>query len=331
MSAADTQQVNAIQYSRTGGPDVLQYTQVPLPAPRSGEVTVDIAAAGVNFIDIYQREGRYPMQLPAVAGSEGAGTVQAVGPDVTGVRVGDRVAWESLPGSYADAVTGPADRLVAVPEHVELKQAAAVPLQGFTAHYLARDSYRIQPGDTVLIHAGAGGVGLLLTQIAKILGATVISTVSTADKAELSSRAGADHVIVGYQNIPGTVRDLTDGTGVAAVYDGVGQATFDDSLASLATRGTLVLFGAASGPVAPVDPQRLNAAGSLFLTRPTLKDHVASRDELLRRADEVFGWIADGRLTVSIGAEYPLPDAARAQDDLAARRTTGKLLLIPEH
>lgn len=319
----------AITVSRTGGPEVLELGDVDVPGPAASQATVEIAAAGVNFIDIYQRQGVYQRELPYVPGSEGSGRVVAVGDGVTQLQVGDRVAWESLPGSYAAMVTGPADRLVPVPDAVPDEQAAALPLQGTTAHYLSHDSYPIQPGDTVLVHAGAGGVGLLLTQVAKIIGATVISTVSTPEKGELSSAVGADHVIVGYDDFAPTVRDLTDGMGVAAVYDGIGKDTFEGSLASLRRRGTMVLFGAASGQVPPFDLQRLNPLGSLSVTRPTAKDFVVTREELLARTDELFGWIAAEQLDLRIGATYPLAEAGRAHEDLAARRTTGKLLLIP--
>lgn len=319
----------AIQIERTGGPEVLTPTDIEVPLPGPGQATIEIAAAGVNFIDIYQRQGVYQRQLPYVPGSEGAGRVTAVGQGVELVKVGDRVAWESVPGSYAAAVTGPVDRLVPVPDGVTDEQAAALPLQGATAHYLARDSYPIRPGDTVLIHAGAGGVGLLLTQIAKILGATVITTVSTAEKGELSRAAGADHVIVGYDDFATTVKDLTDGQGVAAVYDGVGKDTFEGSLASLRRRGHLVLFGGSSGQVPPFDLQRLNPLGSLSVTRPTLKDFAVTREELTGRTDELFGWIAAGKLSLRVGARYPLEQAAKAHEDLAARLTTGKVLLIP--
>jgi len=324
--------IRAITVSSTGGPEVLQPAEIEVKGPGDGEVMVEIASTGVNFIDIYERQGVYRRDLPYVPGSEGAGRVIAVGPglpDDLGIAVGDRVAWESLPGSYAAAVTGPADRLIPVPDSVSDEQAAALPLQGITAHYLARDSYPIREGDAVLIHAGAGGVGQLLTQIAKILGATVITTVSTPDKAEASKASGADQVIVGYDDFPAAVRDLTGGAGVAAVYDGVGKDTFDGSLASLRRRGTMVLFGGSSGQVPPFDLQRLNAQGSLSITRPTLKHFTATRQELIDRTNELFGWIADGRLQVRIGASYPLADAARAHADLAGRRTTGKLLLKP--
>jgi NADPH2:quinone reductase len=322
----------AIQVSRTGGPEVLETVNITAAEPGPGQATVQVAAAGVNFIDIYQRTGIYPRDLPFVPGSEGAGRVTAIGAGVTealGIAVGDRVAWESLPGSYAGAVTGPADRLVPIPDTVPDDQAAGMPLQGVTAHYLARDCYPIEPGDPVLIHAGAGGVGLLLTQIAKILGGTVISTVSTQQKAELSTAAGADHVIVGYDDFPSVVRDLTNGDGVAAVYDGVGKDTFEGSITSIRRRGTMVLFGGASGQVPPFDLQRLNQLGSLSVTRPTIKDFAATRAELVARTDELFGWIADGRLQVRIGRSYPLAQAGTAHEDLAGRRTTGKLILLP--
>ena len=319
----------AIQVSAAGGPEVLVPARIEIADPGPGEALLEVAAAGVNFIDIYRRSGVYPMSYPYVPGTEGAGRVLAVGDGVTSVAVGDRVAWSDVPQSYASATVGPADRLVPVPDGVDDRQAAALPLQGLTAHYLATASYPIAVGDTVLIHAGAGGVGLLLTQIARILGARVITTVSTDDKAALSRAAGADEVLVGYQDFPRRVRELTGGAGVQAVYDGVGRDTFDGSLDSLARRGTLVLFGGSSGQVPPFDPQRLNRGGSLSLTRPTLGDFVVTRAELLERATDLFGWVADGRLTVRVGSTYPLADAGRAHDDLAGRRTTGKLLLLP--
>jgi NADPH2:quinone reductase len=319
----------AIRVTEVGGPEVLRVSEIDLPAPRPGQATVKVTAAGVNFIDIYRRSGVYPVPLPHIPGTEGAGVVEVVGEGVTDVAVGDRVAWADVADSYAGAVTAQADRLVPVPADVNDQQAAALPLQGMTAHYLAGDSYRIRPGDSVLIHAGAGGVGLLLTQIAKIRGARVITTVSTEAKAQLSEQAGADDVLIGYDDIPHRIRELTGGAGVQAVYDGVGKDTFDQSLDSLARRGFLVLFGGSSGQVPPVDPQRLNRGGSLSLTRPTLADFVTTRAELLARAAELFEWVGQGRLTVNIGGTYPLPDAGRAHEDLAGRRTTGKLLLLP--
>ncbi len=319
----------AIRVTEVGGPEVLRVSEIDLPAPRPGQATVKVTAAGVNFIDIYRRSGVYPVPLPHIPGTEGAGVVEVVGEGATDVAVGDRVAWADVADSYAGAVTAQADRLVPVPADVNDQQAAALPLQGMTAHYLAGDSYRIRPGDSVLIHAGAGGVGLLLTQIAKIRGARVITTVSTEAKAQLSEQAGADDVLIGYDDIPHRIRELTGGAGVQAVYDGVGKDTFDQSLDSLARRGFLVLFGGSSGQVPPVDPQRLNRGGSLSLTRPTLADFVTTRAELLARAAELFEWVGQGRLTVNIGGTYPLPDAGRAHEDLAGRRTTGKLLLLP--
>ncbi len=319
----------AIQVAAAGGPEVLVPTSVQIPPPGPGEALLEVTAAGVNFIDIYRRSGVYPMNYPYVPGTEGAGRVLAIGDGVAAVAVGDRVAWSDVQHSYASVTVGPVDRLIPVPDGVDDQQAAALPLQGLTAHYLATASYPVAPGDTVLVHAGAGGVGLLLTQIARILGARVITTVSTDDKAALSRTAGADEVLVGYAGFPERVRELTDGAGVQAVYDGVGLDTFDGSLECLARRGTLVLFGGSSGQVPPFDPQRLNRGGSLSLTRPTLVDFVVTRQELLGRADELFGWVADGRLQVRVGGSYPLADAGRAHEDLAGRRTTGKLLLLP--
>lgn len=319
----------AIQVSAAGGPEVLVPARIEVPDPGPGEVLLEVAAAGVNFVDIYRRSGVYPMTYPYVPGNEGAGRVLAVGSEVAAVAVGDRVAWSDVPHSYASATIGAADRLIPVPDTIDDAQAAALPLQGLTAHYLATASYPIAAGDTVLIHAGAGGMGLLLTQIARILGARVITTVSTDDKAVLSRDAGADEVLVGYQDFPQRVRELTGGAGVQAVYDGVGRDTFDGSLASLARRGSMVLFGGSSGQVPPFDPQRLNAGGSLSLTRPTLADFVVTRAELLARAEDLFGWISDGRLRVRVGGSYPLGGAGQAHADLAARRTTGKLLLLP--
>jgi len=321
--------ISAIQVRETGGPEQLEFTEIDTPEPGIGEVAVEVAAAGVNFIDIYHRQGVYPMPLPFVPGREGAGRVLALGPEVSGVAVGDRVAWLQVPASYAQVTVGPAERLIPVPDTVSDEQAAALALQGLTAQSLATDAYRIEPGDRVLIHAGAGGVGQLLTQIATHKGATVISTVSTPAKAELSKAAGAAEVLIGYDDFATRVRDLTDGRGVDAVYDGVGQTTFDGSLDALRVRGTMVLFGGASGQVPPFDIQRLNKGGSLKLTRPNVDHFVLERAELLDRAKDVFGWVAEGWLTVQVGGTYPLADAAQAQRDLAGRRTTGKLLLQP--
>jgi NADPH:quinone reductase len=308
--------------TRFGGPEVLELRDEPDPVAGPDDLVVEPEAIGVNYRDIYEREGRYGGETPLVAGVEGAGTV------VEGPSLGDRVAWLAARGSYAERVRVPAERAVPVPNGIPSETAAAVLLQGVTAHYLATSVYAVEPGDDVLIHAAAGGVGLLLTQIAKKKGARVIATTSGGEKAELARGAGADEVI-GYDGFGEQVRELTGGRGVAAAYDGVGRATFDESLSSVRTRGTMVLFGAASGPVPPFDPMRLEHEGSLFLTRPSLRHHTAEREDLLARAADVFAWIADGSLAVRIGARYPLERARQAQEDLAARRTAGKVLLIP--
>lgn len=327
--------MRAIIASAPGGPEVLSLTDVADPQPAADEVVVRVAAAGVNFIDTYRRSGSYAMPFPHVVGSEGAGVVEQVGAEVTGMAPGDRVAWSSAPGSYAELVAVKAAHALVVPPAVSDQVAAALPLQGMTAHYLVTSSFRVEPGTTVLLHAGAGGVGLLLTQLAVARGAHVISTVGSAEKEALARAAGASDVIRYRElsdltaELPALVRDLTNGRGVDAVYDSVGRDTFDASLASVSRRGTLVLFGASSGPVAPVDPQRLNAAGSVFLTRPKLDDHVADREELDWRASEVFGAVQDGTLDVRIGATYPLAHAAEAHRALESRSTTGKVLLLP--
>ena len=319
-----------IRITETGGPEVLRYTDLDPVRATEGTVLVDVAAAGVNYIDTYHREGAYPLPLPLVLGQEGAGTVREVGAGVTDFSPGDRVAWAAGPGSYAEQVAVPAAAAVRVPEGVADETAAAVMLQGLTAHYLVNSTYPVREGDTVLVHAAAGGVGLLLVQLAKARGARVLATVSTQDKADLARGAGADEVVrYTERDFAEAVAELTDGEGVAAVYDGVGRTTFDGSLASLRPRGTLVLFGAASGPVDPFDPQRLNAAGSVFLTRPSLGFYVATRDELEWRAGELFDAIAAGGLDVRIGGRYPLERARAAHEDLQGRKTTGKLLLTP--
>jgi NADPH2:quinone reductase len=322
--------MRAVVVERLGGPQVLSVAQWPDPVAGPGQVVARVAAAGVNFRDIYERTGigGYAAQLPFVSGAEGAGTVVAVGPEVTGLAVGDTVAWSNAPGSYAELVAVPAGGAVPVPAGVDLKVAAAVFLQGLTAHYLCRSTFEVRAGTVAVVHAAAGGVGLLLTQMIKRFGGTVVATTSGGRKAELARKAGADHV-VGYGDFVAAVGEATGGRGADVVYDGVGAATFEDSLLALRPRGMMVLYGGASGQVPPLDPQRLNSGGSLFLTRPTLHHYVASRDELLWRAGQLFEWIAAGELDVRIGGEYPLADAARAHDDLAARRTTGKLLLIP--
>ncbi len=298
------------------------------PAP--GEVTVRVAAAGVNFKDVYERQGLYPVQTPFVMGSEGAGTVESVGDGVP-LSPGDRVAWAQHLGSAAELVTLPAADVVPVPDALGLETAAAAMLQGLTAHYLVTSTYAVQPGDLVLAHAVAGGVGQLLVQLVKARGATLIGTASTSEKAAKATALGADHVIdyTRVDDLAAVVRELTDGAGVQVVYDGVGRTTFDASLASLRPRGTMVLYGAASGPVAPFEIQRLNSGGSLFLTRPTLAHHLATRDELEWRAGEVLGALADGSLQLEIGGRYPLDEAQAAYDALEGRATTGKLLLIP--
>jgi len=322
--------MRAIQIAQTGGPEVLQLAEVAKPEANSGEVLVHVAAAGLNFIDVYLREGRYPAPLPFIAGQEGAGVVVSVGTDVAGFNLGDHVAWSSTRGSYAEFVAVPVASLVKVPDGISLEDAAAVMAQGLTAHYLAMDTYAIKPGDTVLVHAGAGGVGLLLTQIAKLQGARVITTVSTEAKAELSRGAGADHAILyTEQNFAEEVKRMTAGELLPVVYDSVGKTTFEDSLKCLRPRGLMVLFGASSGAVPPFDLIRLSQIGSLYVTRPTMKDYLQTHEELQHRATELFGWMGRGKLHVRIGDRFPLAEAAEAHRALEGRRTTGKVLLIP--
>ncbi len=327
--------MRAIRATAAGGPDVLSLDEMPTPSPGPGEVLVRVAAAGVNFIDTYRRSGVYAMPFPHVVGSEGAGTVEALGDGVSELAVGDRVAWSAAPGSYAEQVVVPVRDAVPVPAGVDDDVAAALLLQGLTAHYLVTSTFPVTAGQDVLLHAGAGGVGLLLTQLAVERGARVITTVGSAAKETLSRAAGAAEVIRYTEmddvttQLPARVRELTDGAGVHTVFDGVGRDTFDASLASLRPRGGLALFGASSGPVPPVDPQRLNAAGSLFLTRPTLGHHVATRDELTWRAGELFAAVLAGTLDVRIGATFSLADAAEAHRALEGRATTGKVLLRP--
>jgi NADPH:quinone reductase len=322
--------MKAILVRETGGPEVLKYEDSPEPTPKPGEALVMISAAGVNFIDTYQRGGVYKIPLPFVLGQEGAGTVSALGADVEDLKVGDKVAWTGILGSYAEKIAVPAERLIALPAGLDVRQGAAMMLQGMTAHYLAYTTYPLKPGDTALIHAGAGGVGLLLTQIAKMRGARVITTVSTDEKARLSQEAGADHVVP-YTSVDfeEAVKRLTSGKGVNVVYDSVGQSTFAKSLNCLMPRGMLVLFGQSSGPVAPFDPQQLSQKGSLFLTRPTLVNYIKTRDELRQRGNDLIGWITSGRLKLRIKFEFPLKDAAEAHRALEGRKTTGKVLLIP--
>jgi NADPH2:quinone reductase len=326
--------MRAVQITAHGGPEVLEAVELPDPQPGPGELLVDVAVAGVNFIDTYNRSGAYPVDLPFVLGQEGAGRVAALGPgDTGGFAVGDRVVWANIFGGYAARAVVPADAAVAVPDAVPDDLAVGAFLQGMTAHFLVTDCAPAGAGDTVLVHAAAGGVGLLLTQLATARGARVLATASTDEKAALARAAGAAEVLLPGSTDDGDlaarVRHLTGGEGVAVAFDGVGRDTFDASLASVRRRGTLVLFGAASGPVPPVDPQRLNQAGSVYLTRPKLHDYTATRAELTARATAVFAAIGDGTLHVRIGHRYPLAQAAQAHRDLEGRRTTGKVLLVP--
>jgi NADPH:quinone reductase len=323
-----TEQMLAVRVHTPGGAEAMRVERVPVPRPGPGEALVRLEAAGVNFIDVYKRTGQYKVPLPATLGEEGAGVVAAVGDGVEEVRVGDRVAWASVLGAYAEYAVVPAARLVPLPAGVSAPHGAAVMLQGMTAHYLATSTYPLGEGDRCLVHAAAGGVGLLLVQIAKRRGAYVVGTAGSDEKAALARAAGADEVIVYTRDdFAAEVRRLTGGHGVQVVYDSVGKTTFLPGLDVLALRGMMVLFGQSSGPVAPLDPQVLNQKGSLFLTRPTLGHYVATRDELLRRAGELFAWIAAGELAVRVGAEFPLADAADAHRALEGRRTTGKVLL----
>lgn len=321
--------MRAIQIPRAGGADVLTPTELPDPAPAAGDVLVDVAVAGVNYIDTYQREGIYPMTYPYVPGLEGTGRVTAVGEDVTGVAVGDRVAWSDVLGSYAERIAVPAARTVPVPDGVSDDVAVAALLQGMTAWALVHRTYAVQPGDDVLVHAAAGGVGLLLTQLVTARGGRVLATVSSDEKEQLARAAGAAEVLRYGDDLAQRVRALTGGAGVAVAYDGVGASTFDASMDSLRTRGMLVLFGAASGPVPPVDPQRLNRGGSLYLTRPTLFHYVSTTEELRETAAAVYAAAADGTLDVRVGHRYALAAAGTAHEDIQSRRTTGKLILTP--
>lgn len=322
--------VKAIQVDQFGDVDQLRYEDAPLPEPRSGEVLVKVKATGLNFIEIYQRRGWYPQKLPFIPGSEFAGVVESVGQGVTDFQVGDRVATANGQGGYADYALAPAARLVKIPAAVSLEQAAAVMLQGMTAHYLARSTYPLQPGHTALIHAAAGGVGLLLVQIAKMCGAQVIATVSTQEKAALAREAGADSIILYDQlDFDEEVMRLTNRQGVEVVYDGVGKSTFAKGLNVLKPRGYMVLFGQSSGRVEPIDPQLLNQKGSLFLTRPTLGHYTLTRAELLQRASDLFDWLTSGKLKVRIDQTFPLAEATDAHTYIEKRATKGKVLLIP--
>ncbi|MFI5114548.1 MAG: quinone oxidoreductase family protein [Terriglobales bacterium] len=322
--------MKAIQVKQTGGPEVMEVVDLPVPQPKPSEAVIKILAAGVNFIDVYNREGRYKAPLPLVLGQEGAGVVSAVGSEVRGVAAGDRVAYTMTLGSYAEYAAVPADRLVKIPTGVSEREAAAAILQGMTAHYLAYDTYPLKKGETALIHAAAGGVGLLLVQMAHHIGARVIATVSTEEKAKLARVAGADDVILYTQSdFEAETKRLTGGKGVDVVYDSVGKTTFDKGLNLLRPRGMMVLYGGSSGAVAPMDPLVLTQKGSIFLTRPSLGHYVITAQELQQRASTVFGMVREGKLKLRIEHVYPLAQAQQAHRDLEGRKTTGKLLLLP--
>lgn len=322
--------MKAVRIHQFGGPEVLQYEEVPTPAPGPGQVLVKLAAAGLNFIDVYHRTGLYPNKLPYTMGLEGSGTVVAIGPQVTSFKAGEPVAYTGVPGVYAEYALVPAERLVHMPAGLNVKAGAAAMLQGMTAHYLAYSTYPLKPGDSCLIHAAAGGVGLLLAQMAKQCGAQVFGTVSSEEKAALAREAGADEVILyTRQDFEAEVKRLTNGHGVNVVYDSVGQTTFEKSLNCLKPLGCVVLFGQSSGPVAPFDPAILNAKGSLYLTRPSLFHYIADRASLEKRAGDVLGWTRSGKLKLRIELTFPLDDVAEAHRSLEGRKTTGKVLLIP--
>jgi NADPH2:quinone reductase len=322
--------MKAVRIHTPGGPEAMKLDDVPQPTPKDGEAVVKVDAAGLNYIDVYFRTGLYKAALPLTIGMEAGGTVAAVGASVTDVKVGDKVAYTGVPGAYAEYAVVPANRLVVLPSGLSTKQGAAMMLQGMTAHYLACSTYPLRSGDTCLVHAAAGGVGLLLCQIAKLRGARVIGTVSTEDKAKLARDAGADDVILyTKQDFVAEVKRLTNGKGLNVVYDAVGKDTFDKGFDCLVPRGMMVLYGQSSGPVGPFDLQTLNAKGSLFVTRPSLNHHIITREELLQRAGELGGWIRDGKLKLRMEFEFPLKDAAEAHRALEGRRTTGKVLLIP--
>ena len=324
--------MRAIEVAETGGPEVLNYVEKPKPTPGAGEVLIQADAIGVNYIDTYFRSGLYPRELPFVLGTEVCGTVAAVGDDVAAIKPGDRVVTANATGAYAEFCTAPADFVAYVPDGVQADSVASALLKGMTAHYLIKSVYAVQARDFILVHAGAGGVGLILTQWATSLGARVITTASSPEKAELSRQAGAIEVLDYPEDtaaFAATIRELTNGHGVAAAYHGGGKTTFDASLASLAVRGTLALFGASSGPVPPVDPQRLNAAGSVYLTRPNLGHFTRTSDEFAWRAGELLDAIADGSITITVGGHYPLAEAHRAHQDLQGRKTIGSIVLVP--
>ena len=322
--------MKAIRVTAPGGPEVLHYEDVAEPMPKAGEATVKVDAAGINYIDVYQRSGQYKLNLPLTLGLEAGGTVTAVGPNVTEVKVGDKVAYTGVAGAYAQYAAVPAARLVTLPAGLSTRQGAAAMLQGLTAHYLACSTYPLKSGDTCLVHAAAGGVGLLLCQIAKMRGARVIGTVSTEEKAKLAREAGASDVILyTKQDFEAEVKRLTDGKGLQVVYDSVGQTTFDKGFNCLAPRGMMALYGQSSGHIGPFDLGVLNAKGSLFVTRPSLNHHIITRADLLERSNELLGWIRDGKLKLRTEFEFPLKDAADAHRALEGRKTTGKVLLIP--
>ena len=323
--------MKAIQVHQVGGPEVLQLSEVPAPRPGPGEALVRVEAAGLNFIEIYQRRGLYPVSLPFTPGTEGAGRVLEIGPGVSAVRPGDRVASVNLMGSYAELTRAPAERLVVLPDSIDSRTGAALMLQGLTAHYLATSTFPLSQGTWCLVHAAAGGVGLLLCQIARIRGARVIGTASTEEKAALALQAGAAEVVLySKQDFVAEVRRITGGRGVSVVYDSVGRSTFEGSLNCLSARGMLVLFGQSSGPVPPVDPQVLNSKGSLFLTRPTLAHYVATREELLARVNDLFKWVENRSISVRVDRTFQLADAAAAHRALENRETKGKVLLVPQ-
>ena len=322
--------MKAVRIHEFGGPDAMQYEEVPMPSPDANQVLVKLAAAGLNFIDVYQRTGLYPNTLPYGLGLEGSGTVTAVGPGVSAFKEGDPVAYTGVPGAYAEYALVPADSLVRMPDGLDLKIGAAAMLQGMTAHYLAYSTYPLQAGDTCLIHAAAGGVGLLLVQMAKQCGARVIGTVSTEEKATLARDAGADEIILyTQQDFETEVQRITDGKGLQVIYDSVAKDTFDKGLNCLAPRGYMVLYGQSSGPIPPFDPNVLNGKGSLFLTRPSLFHYISDRASLEKRAGDVLGWIASGELKLRMEHNFDLKDVAEAHRSLEGRKTTGKVLLIP--
>jgi len=322
--------MKGIRVHTAGGPEAMRYEDIPDPTPKAGEAVVKIDAAGVNYIDVYQRSGQYTQATPFALGLEAGGTVTAVGPNVTEVKVGDNVAYTGVPGAYAELAVVPAQRLVKLPPGITTRQGAAMMLQGLTAHYLACSTYPLKKGDTCLVHAAAGGVGLLLCQMAKLRGARVIGTVSTDDKAKLARGAGADDVILyTQQDFVAEVKRLTDGKGVQVNYDSVGKTTFEKGFDCIAPRGMMVLYGQSSGPIGPFDLGILNARGSLFVTRPSLNHHIPTREELLQRTGELAGWIRDGKVQLRMEFEFPLKDVGEAHRALEGRKTTGKVLLIP--